>query len=352
MGLFIERYNEMWLVIVVYIIVIYFAIALDKQRPLESIGEYIIRKNRTAKLRVVCGSLLLGVCIVFSVAAVLSDSLRVGVSLFLAGLPVFLILIHSGSVDRSDYIEFTNRSKKSSNKYAVLNEQKEVLMYVQAAKESDALDFALTKFGQFAKVHIELCDENNIASEKEIAKPQPQVQAQAVEDDQKFDQSEKYAMLTPEKNYEPWTCPMCGAKGNTGMECKTCRTTNFDQARRVWESSERIRKEQEERLELIKSKYLYGIFDDNDKKIMQLRASNEAEALTLAQTHLGASSRIYARIMATLNKPGKVNLFAVYDTNGRILMYLREESISDARSFAVAKLWHENFRIEVAESVK
>ena len=74
-----------------------------------------------------------------------------------------------------------------------------------------------------------------------------------------------------------WDCLICDEKGNTGKECKSCGSSNPVYIRQEYEEA-RIQKEREDKLSRMR---LYGVYDERDAKIMQLRAMNKEDAKKL-----------------------------------------------------------------------
>jgi len=141
------------------------------------------------------------------------------------------------------------------------------------------------------------------------------------------------------KNYyeKDWTCPVCGTEGNSGIYCVTCGTSDFFRARKEYEKikykrreqekeAERIRKEKEEadrkrkeeaerkrrekeaaerkrreQEELLNKLKLYGVYDEYNLKVMQVRAGSKEEAIHIARTQLGKEEVLSAKVLDQVN---------------------------------------------------
>ena len=123
-----------------------------------------------------------------------------------------------------------------------------------------------------------------------------------------------------------WTCPVCGAEGNTGSICDSCGTSDFFRARRDYEEAEKKRQEKErirmeneeaerkrtERENLIRSMDLYSICDDHGTKIMQVRAESENDAIKLAKNHLGNNISLSALAPSRDKSIGKMFIISIF----------------------------------------
>ena len=105
------------------------------------------------------------------------------------------------------------------------------------------------------------------------------------------------------QSLKQWDCSVCGEAGNTDNKCRNCGTSNPEYARQVFEENkqksikqEEAAKLRKERAELLRNTNLYSIFDEHDKKVMQVRAKSKTEAIELAQNHIGNDINITASV--------------------------------------------------------
>ena len=120
--------------------------------------------------------------------------------------------------------------------------------------------------------------------------------------DNKVEQ-EQNAYRQAGQRVQVWDCSICGETGNSDTMCRACGTSSPEYARQVLEENERKHIEQEaaakikkEREDLIRSTYLFSIFDEHGSKVMQVRAKSKTEAIDLAQRQLGEDVKITASV--------------------------------------------------------